>query len=784
MVIDSSVLKTLEYPKVLALLSRCSATSLGKQEILALLPSIKFNTVNGLLKQTDEAFKILNMATIPPFGGASDIGGFVRKAALGAVLEAGDISLVGQFLYAVRRMKEFFAPMMDEKPILVEIASGLTILKRLEEDIERAISTSQTVKDDASLELARLRYEIRNNQGKVKDKLDSILRSTEYRKYFQDQLVTMRGDRYVIPVKQEYRQYFPGIVHDQSGSGATLFIEPLSVVELNNDVKKLLAEEKEEVERILRILSAQITKSSEEILLDLQIITQLDVIFAKARFAQQFKAYPPQMNEDGLLVIRKGRHPLIDPQIVVPVDVQVGDAIKTLVITGSNAGGKTVTLKIIGLFALMAQTGLFLPANADTQMPIFEQFFADIGDEQSIEQSLSTFSGQMKNIAAIIEKANSSSLVLLDEICAGTDPKEGAALAMSIISRLHDRCVSTVLTTHYSELKTFAFQREGMENASVEFDNLSLQPTYRILMGLPGSSNAFHIAARLGIDEVIVADARGYLDSEHQKMEDVLRSLEEERKEYAEKNNQVTMMHRQVATLKDRMSKHEKEIADKKREILDKYRNDAAETVRQARLEAEKAIKEIKSLYQQTDSKVRQKVIEEVRKNLSPPEMEEDGYIGKVLTAKDAQPGKWVYIPSLRQKGTIISVSGNDVALQVGMLKTSLSMEKVFLADEHSIQDIPRTGRRRATRELMKIADFKSEMDVRGKTIEEAIFDLDKYIDDAVMANMRQVRVIHGKGTGALRKGLLEYFKSHPSVRACEEAALNEGGSGATVLFL
>lgn len=785
MAIENSVLKTLEYPKVLALLSECSATALGRQEILELLPKTEFTLVERMLRQTDEAFKVLNSASMPPFGGVSDVGGFVQKAALGSVLEPGDIGLVGQFLYAVRRMKEFFAPLAEEKPLLAEIASDLTVIRKLEESIELAISASQTVKDDATPELFRIRREIRNNQNKVKEKLENILRSSQYQKYFQDQLVTMRGDRYVIPVKQEYRQFFPGIVHDQSGSGATLFIEPLAVVELNNDVKKLLADEKEEVERILRLLSGQIAKNSKEILLDLQIITQLDVIFAKAKFAHQFKAYPPLLDKGSSLVIKKGRHPLIDQNIVVPVDVQVGDAVKTLIITGSNAGGKTVTLKIIGLFALMTQSGLFLPAAADTQMPVFEQFFADIGDEQSIEQSLSTFSGQIKNVSAIVEKAGNRSLVLLDEICAGTDPKEGAALAMAILDRLYAKGAITVLTTHYSELKTFAFQTTGMENASVEFDNVSLEPTYRILMGLPGSSNAFHIAARLGLDVNIVNNARGYLDSEHQKMEDVLRTLEEERKEYAQKNAELEDMRQQTKLLKERIAKQESEIASKKREIIDKYRNEAAETVRQARVEAESAIKEIKALYQETDGKTRQKVIENARKKLVAPEIEEEGIpAGKALTPQTALPGKWVYIPSLRQKGSIISVSGNDVTLQVGLLKTNLPMDKVILTDERPADNTPKTGRRRAARELAKMADFKSEIDVRGKTIEEAILDLDKYIDDAVIANMRQVRIIHGKGTGALRKGLLEYFDRHPSVRAHEMAALSDGGSGATVLFL
>lgn len=782
---NDSVLKTLEYPKVLSLLAECTATSLGKEQALALLPQTDFNKVQHALDETDEAFKILNAATAPPFGGMSDVSAYVRKAALGSILEPGDISLVGQMLFAVRRMKEFFAPLAQEKPLLADIAAGLTPARRLEDEIEMAISSSQTVKDDASPELARIRREIRNNQNRVKEKLESILRSSEYQKYFQDQLVTMRGDRYVIPVKQEYRQFFPGIVHDQSGSGATVFIEPLSVVEMNNDVKKMLADEKEEVERILRMLSGHIAKNSKELLDNIKVMTTLDLIFAKARLAQKQKAFPPLLDSGSNIVIKKGRHPLIDANVVVPIDVCLGGNIKTLVITGSNAGGKTVTLKIIGLFALMTQSGLFLPAGSETTMPVFEQFFADIGDEQSIEQSLSTFSGQMRNISQIVNKAKLNALILFDEICAGTDPKEGAALAMAILDTLYAKGAITVLTTHYSELKTFAFQKDGMENASVEFDNVSLEPTYRILMGLPGSSNAFHIAARLGLDSTIVGKARNYLDDEHQKMEDVLRTLELERKEYAEKNSELEKIRLEAKQLKERIAKQEQDISSKKREIIDKYRSEAAETVRQARLEAENAIKEIKALHQQSDSKTRQRVIDGVRKKLVAPELlDEQINEGQQLTQQTAALGKLVYIPSLRQKGTIVGISNNDVTVQMGLLKSTLPMDKVVLTNERSVQDVPKTGRKRATRELAKMTDFRSEIDVRGKTIEEAILDLDKYIDDAVIANVRQVRIIHGKGTGALRKGLTEYFDKHPSVRAHDLAALNEGGSGATVLFL
>ncbi|MDR3348587.1 MAG: endonuclease MutS2 [Acidaminococcales bacterium] len=787
MPIGEATLKALEFHKILDRLADCAATSRGRAKALALLPATDFEQAQTRLLRTGEALAILRGALAPPFGGLSDIESAVKRAALEAALPAAELARVGNALCAMRRMKEFFAPLEETAPLLCAEAGGIVVLRQLEEELEKAISPDGELSDQASPELFRLRRQIRATQERVREELENLLRAEQNRRYFQDQLVTMRGGRYVIPVKQEYRRLMPGIVHDHSGSGATVFIEPLAAVELNNEVKKLRAEEQEETERILKLLSLRVGGAAGPLLENLAALTRLDLVFAKARLALLLKAVPPELSKDGRVDIVKGRHPLIRPEAVTPVDARAGGGTKTLVITGSNAGGKTVTLKIIGLFALMAQSGLFLPAGAGTRMPVFPSIYADIGDEQSIEQDLSTFSGQIKNIAGILEEADGGSLVLLDEICAGTDPREGAALAMAVLENLRDKGATTVLTTHYGELKVFAFHNAGMENASVEFDPVSLKPTYRLLMGTPGSSNALSIAARIGLAPKIIARAETFVGSAHKELQNLLAGLENERKEYERRNLELEGLRRDAATLWERAARRESEIAAKKRDIIDKCREQAAETLRQARLEAEEAIKAIKALYQETDGKARQTAIDKARRRLfdiNLPE-EDEPPAGRPLTAANVRPGQWVYVPSLRQKGIVLSAAGEDVTLRIGILRMSIAAKKCVQAEQGQSGAPPAAFFRQGGEEaLAKAAAFKSEIDVRGKTVEEAILELDKYIDDAALANASQVRVIHGKGAGALRRGLDGYFGRHPLVRAHELAAPDAGGSGATILFL
>ena len=496
-------IQTLEFDKVKEMLAGKTATSLGRERVMNMRIESDFASVKRLQEETAEALRLLDDGKRFPFGGAYNILSQVKRARIGSVLEPEELMQVGTTCEALRMVKQFLADEAEIAPQLAEYAAGLEAFPKLERLIASTVSEKGEILDSASTKLAGLRTGVQVAKNRVREKLDSILHDPNNQKYFQDALVTMRGDRYVIPIKQEYRYNFPGVVHDQSGSGATLFIEPMAVVNLNNDIKRYLAQEQEEIERILRSISGMVGADAVRITQAMEQLTELDFIAARAYLAQQQKAVRPVVNIGGGIEIAKGRHPLLDPQKVVPLDIEIGGRFNTLLITGPNTGGKTVALKTVGLFMLMVQAGLFVPA-VSAKMPVIGAVYADIGDEQSIEQSLSTFSGHMTNMVEILKQVKAGELVLIDELCAGTDPNEGAALAMSILEHLHKRGVLTIVTTHYSELKTFAYGRQGMENASVEFDPVSLRPTYRLLMGVPGSSNAFNISRRLGLDDDII----------------------------------------------------------------------------------------------------------------------------------------------------------------------------------------------------------------------------------------------------------------------------------------
>ena len=546
-------IRTLEFDKVKNMLAAKSATFLGKQAVMALQIESDFAKVKRLQEETAEALRILDEGRRFPFGGAYNITADVKRAEIGSVLEAEELLHVLTTVQALRAMKDFLAENAEIMPTLAEYGNEMQQFSRLEKQIDNAIDEHGEIKDSASPKLAGLRTAIQISKNRVKEKLDSLLHDPNNQKYFQDNIVTMRGDRYVIPVKQEYKMNFPGIVHDQSGTGATLFIEPLAVVNLNNDIKRYVAEEREEVERILRQLTQNVGADATAILSTLDIFTKLDVICAKALLAQAQHAVRPMMVLGSGVEIHQGRHPLLKQESVVPLDVHLGDKFTMLLITGPNTGGKTVALKAVGIFALMAQTGMFIPA-LSAKLPVFRAVYADIGDEQSIEQSLSTFSAHMTNLISILNEVKSGDLVLIDEICAGTDPNEGAALAMSMLEHLHEEKVLTMVTTHYSELKTFAYGHEGMENASVEFDPVSLKPTYRLLMGVPGSSNAFNISRRLGLAEDIIEQAGMLLDQEHVHMENVLQELDSERRRYESGSKEIEELRRESEYLRNQLA--------------------------------------------------------------------------------------------------------------------------------------------------------------------------------------------------------------------------------------
>lgn len=783
-------IKTLEFDKVKNILADKTATSLGRQAVGAMRIESEFAKVKRLQEETAEALCIMDEGKRFPFGGAYNIVSEVKRAELGSTLDPEELLHIQTTAAAIRQMKFFLQDEAEIAPVLSEYANGLGIFTKLEKQITNAIDDHGEIKDSASTKLGGLRTAIQISKNRVKEKLDSLLHDPSNQKYFQENLVTMRGDRYVIPVKMEYKMNFPGIVHDQSGTGATLFIEPIAVVNLNNDIKRYMAEEKEEMERILRQLTANVGVEAPALLASLDILTDLDVICARAYLAQEQHAVRPQMLLKGKVEIKQGRHPLLNKDTVVPLDVELGERFSMLLITGPNTGGKTVALKAVGLFALMAQSGMFIPASS-AKLPVFRAVYADIGDEQSIEQSLSTFSAHMTNLISILGEVKSGDLVLIDEICAGTDPNEGAALAMSMLEHLHKNEVLTMVTTHYSELKTFAYGHEGMENASVEFDPVSLRPTYRLLMGVPGSSNAFNISRRLGLAEEIVVQAGRLLNQEHVHMETVLQELEGERRKFESGSQEIERLRIESEHLRNELAFAKQEFERRKNEMLRKAREQADDIYRRSRRESEAVLKELRSMKADFDTKRLEQAAEEARKKLNKT-LSEDAPLpeGAPLTKETAKKGLNVFVTSLDKNGTIIAVNGNDVTVQVGILKMNVPAKKCLVTKAQPVSTESESTKKRKKAGyshqmfVAKSSSAKQEVDLRGMTLNEAIPVVDKAIDDALLAGISQLRLIHGKGTGALRAGLTAYLESNRFVKKLELASLETGGSGATVIDL
>ncbi|MDD4601597.1 Endonuclease MutS2 [bioreactor metagenome] len=785
---DLSVLRTLEYHKVQGMLAHRTSSVIGRELVEQLTPISNYAEVQLRIQETEEARQILDEYPNVPLGGIRDIREMVRRAQLNAILEPDEILAIGSTLYAARRLKTFFNNLPLHIPLLTALVTQITVIPHIESLIENTINEHGIVRDDASTELTRIRREIRVSQARVKEKLDSILRSSEYQKLFQDTLVTIRGDRYVIPIKQEYRTSFPGIIHDQSASGATVFIEPMAIVNLNNDIKQLMSADKTEVERILRMVSGKVGEAALTLQTNCNVLAQLDFSCAKAKLSIDMRATKPLLNDNGIVELHQARHPLIDSDVVVPIDIHLGKNFNILIITGPNTGGKTVSLKTLGLFAMMVQAGLYIPAASESKMTIFQNIFADIGDEQSIEQSLSTFSGHMTNLVKILSKVSGNDLVLIDEIGAGTDPQEGAALAMSILEYLLRINSRVIVTTHYSELKTFAYSRHGIENASVEFDIQTLRPTYRLLLGVPGGSNAFAISQRLGLVESIIIRAQELLSKEHTEMETVLNTLEEKKRAYVQLYEQISQGKQQLLSDQQDLSLEKKRIEETKNSIMAKARDAAALVLRNARREATDIIDELKAQFSVHEAKNRQQAIDKARQRLknSLDNVDTDDEITINIISKGMlKPGLSVYVTTLRQKGTILAVGDKEVSVQIGILKVNVPLSVCVIREE----DKPNNTKTykptdNSNRQLTSIKHISREIDIRGTTVEEAEVILDKFIDDAVLSNLTEFIVIHGKGTGALRKGVRAYLKSHRSVRDISIGEVNEGGDGATVVKL
>lgn len=779
-------LRVLEFVKIRQQLAELALTPLGKELCLQLVPASEMTAIEQMQAYTQEAQSLLAYTGSSPMLYFEDVRPQAGLAEKGGTLTPRGLLQVADCLRAARGVRSALVNGKEKMPLLTQLGEQIVSLHTIEQTITDAIISEEEIADRASPALLTIRRQMRLAGDKVREKLNSMIRSTSFSKYLQDPIVTMRNDRYVLPVKQEYRSAVPGLVHDQSSSGATLFVEPMAVVEINNALKEWQAKEQEEIRRILAELSALIAPEKEVISQNIDILQQLDFIFAKGALARQMRAIQPDINNRGFIHIKRGRHPLIDPKSVVPIDLWMGKEFTTLVITGPNTGGKTVTLKTVGLFTIMMQAGLQVPADPGTQLSVFDQVFADIGDEQSIEQSLSTFSSHMTNIVTIMENVTSKDLVLFDELGAGTDPTEGAALAQSILETLLKRRICTLATTHYSELKAFALSTQGVENASVEFNIETLRPTYRLSIGIPGKSNAFEISRKLGLGEDIIAMSKEHLSQEAIRFEDVIANAQYH-EQIAEKERLLAReAHLETMRLRDEAEKQRKELEQKREENLRKAREEAKRLVQKAKREAEGIIQDLRKM-RSDGLNMPEHEIQKLRKGLE--NQESSLYEGlpknnqpKGAAPKNLKPGEVVMLVNLQTKATVLSPPDQkgEVQVQAGIMKIKIPLEQLRRVEEKPLSKSSQV--RAFTNTAQRTVPM--ELDIRGRAVDEALGEIDQYLDEAVLASLGEVSVIHGKGTGVLRAGIHQHLKRHPHVKSYRLGVYGEGEDGVTVVTL
>lgn len=779
-------LRVLEYNKIKDKIKKYTLTSATKELVDSLEPYSSPYEVREKLMETNEALEILVTKGAPPFEGLYDVREALERARKGGVLSPAQILRVGNMLRASRRFKNFMAREEAEKsyPKLEDLAYILEPNKYLEDKIENAIVSEEEVSDRASDALRGIRRSLKEKNSSVRDKVNVIVR--ENSKYLQDAIYTMRGERYVLPVRAEFKGSVQGIVHDQSSTGATVFIEPIGLVKLNNEIKELMLKEKAEIERILTELSEEISLSYEICKSNFKVLIELDFIFAKGKYASSINAMMPEVSEDGCFNLISARHPLIDPKIVVPSDIYLGESFTTLMITGPNTGGKTVTLKTVGLLHLMALSGLMIPCKSGSTICFFEGVYADIGDEQSIEQSLSTFSSHMTNIVRILDGAKGNSLVLFDEIGSGTDPTEGSALAVAILEALRQKDNRIIATTHYSELKAYAIKTEGIENASVEFDINTLKPTYRLLIGIPGKSNAFDISKRLGLRDDIISSAKEYMASDNLQFEDIIREL-------GEKSSLANKEAREAKRIKDEAIMLRKEYEEKLSKIetvrdkaYEDARHKAKDIINEAKDEADEILKAMRALEKMGYAQGGRAKLEEERKKLKESleekekalfkQRENDGEeIDEVSLGMDA------FLPSLNQNVIIVSMpdAKGEVLVEAGIMKI-----KAKLSDLRMPKGKEKKKEKKRRELNLNLKQVESRLDLRGLDSEEACYRTDKYLDEAYMANLGEVTIVHGKGTGILRKSINDMLKRHPHVKSYRLGVYGEGGDGVTIVVL
>ncbi len=777
--------KTLELDKIINKLVEFASTQYGRELCEKISPCFNLLEIKENLSETDEAVKMILQFGAPAFSSIHDIRNAIKRAEINSVLSPEELLNIADTLRGSKALKKYYSQCEENLPILSYIFENLYSNPSVEDNIYHAIDNVDHISDHASTELLKIRTQIKNEEVKIQEKLNSIIRGNSYSKYLQENIVTLRNERYVIPVKQEYKSNVPGLVHDSSSTGSTLFIEPLAIVEANNKIHELYIVEKIEIEKILTELSQKITEITDELNYLTKSLSKLDFYFAKAKFAIDINGFMPKLNENGYINLKSARHPLIDKNKVVPIDIFLGKDFKTLIITGPNTGGKTVTLKTIGLLTLMTYSGLFIPCLESSEIAVFDKVFVDIGDEQSIEQSLSTFSSHMTNIIKITKNVNSNSLVLVDELGSGTDPIEGSALAISTLEYLYKKGACTVASTHYSELKTYALTTKGVKNASCEFNVETLNPTYKLIIGLPGKSNAFAISQKLGLAKEILDNAKNFITQEQQNFEDVISELQKDKQKIAFEKAESERQLKEISELKKELSESKEKLEIYKNKIIENARAEATDILLSAEETAKESIREIKEAKKSKELDVakkldnaRSKIKKQLSETYKKSTIEEDNY-----KPFDIIIGMTVYIPSFGQEASILSMPDKDgnVFIQAGIMKSKINIKKLRPVKEEktTVNNV-----KISVSSAIKAKEISTEISLRHMHVEEALYELDKYINDALIANLTTIRIVHGKGEGILRKAVSEYLKNSPHVKSYRLGNYGEGDLGVTIAEL
>lgn len=789
--------RSLELDKILEKLASHATCEDAKALALALTPQTDLHLARALLQQTEDAHMLLARFGGPSFGGLHNVNNALQRAAAGGMLTMRELLEIAEVLRVIRSLSEWRARSAGVETCLDHFFQALMPNKFLEERILSAILSEDEMADSASPALQDIRRKIRAASSRVRDRLDQMIRSPHYQKFLQEPIVTQRNGRFVVPVKNENRGEVPGLVHDTSSSGATVFIEPMGVVEANNEIKVLQSKEQDEIDRILMELSSEAGSFADTIKASYECSVELNLIFAKAQLAYEMKAAPPLLNGEGIIKLRQARHPLIAKEKVVPTDIRLGGEFDTLVITGPNTGGKTVSIKTIGLLTLMAMCGLMIPVADQSRISVFTHVLADIGDEQSIEQSLSTFSAHMTNIIDILRQADSCSLVLIDELGAGTDPVEGAALAMAILEQLHLQGAKIAATTHYAELKAYALQTPRVENGCCEFDVSTLRPTYRLLIGVPGRSNAFAISERLGMERTVVERARELVSAENTRFEDVVESLEQSHQALEQERAQTQALRAEAEQIRQKAQQQLETVDQQREKELEQARAQAARIVDQARRESQAFLMDLEKLKKEKEkhqnlaelarrakSQMKQhaNAMAEITNPVVAPTVDDADY----TLPRPLKMGDTVLLADLNKQATVLALpdKNGNVEVQAGPLKTRVKLQNLRLVSAKE-RKAPRPGSRSVRRsESLAHASVKTSCDLRGKTVEEALLDLDQFLDDCVMTGLNECTVIHGKGTGALRSAVQTHLRAHPMVKSYRLGIYGEGEDGVTIITL